>query len=206
MEIMGKLNAWEAAARAQSFSQALWLQRFCAGCISTKRPHCLSNCLMQSKHNLLSTSLQLKCIKLVGGYLHSKNVIQYETLWWNIVLTRICFSCPQTPFALFVLPAKSTHNSFPPWSWNVSLPVLQTPSYEGHGGVSVGTKAQGAQPCYTRSETACLSRGRRVSSRRLENEASPLRVYSPVRSIYISEFVLVSKHGCPWLLTVAALC
>lgn len=205
MEKMGKLNAWEAATRAQSFSKALWLQRFCAGCISTKRPHCLSNCLMQSKHNLLSTSLQLKCIKLVGGYLHSKNVIQYETLWWNIVLTHICFSCPQTPFALFVLPAKSTHNSFPPWSWNVSLPVLQTPSYKGHGRVS-GNKGTGSSALSHQEWNTGPSRGKRVSSRRLENEASPLRVYSPVRSIYISEFVLVSKHGCPWLLTVAALC
>lgn len=27
-----------------------------------------------------------------------------------------------------------------------------------------------------------------------------------MRNIYISKFVLVSKHGCPWLLNVAALC
>lgn len=131
MEKMGKHNAWEAATRAQSFSEALWLPRFCAGCISTKPPLCLSNCLMQSKHNFLSTSLQLKYIKLVGGYLHCENVPQYEALCWNIVLTRICFSWSQTPFALFVLPAKSTHKSFPPWSRNVSLPVLQTPSNKG---------------------------------------------------------------------------
>lgn len=68
------------------------------------------------------------------------------------------------------------------------------------------TKAPGAHTCYTSSETARPSWGKRVSSRRLESKASPSRVYSPVRSIYISKFVLASKHGCPWLLNVAALC
>lgn len=55
MEKIGELNAWEAAIRAQSCSRH-------SGCMNTKYPHCLSNCLIQSKHNLLSTSLQLKCI------------------------------------------------------------------------------------------------------------------------------------------------
>lgn len=71
---------------------------------------------------------------------------------------------------------------------------------------SVGTKALEAQPCHTSSEIACSSWGKKVSSRRLESKALPWRVYSPARSSYILKFVLVSKHGCPWLVNVAALC
>lgn len=139
MAKMGKLNPWESATRVQSSSQALWLHRVCAGCISTKHLHCMRQFDKQSKHNLLLTNLQLKYIKLVGGYLQSKNVAQYEALCWNIVLARICFSCSQTSFTLFVLPEKSAHSSFLPWSLIQPLAVLQTPSYKGHVVASVGT-------------------------------------------------------------------
>lgn len=165
MEKMGELNAWEAAIKAQSCSRY-------SGCMSTKHPHCLSNCLIQSKHNLLSKSLQLKCIKLVEGHLHSKDVLPYETLCWNMGLTHFCFSCLQTLFTFFVLPTKSTHKSFSPWPWNLSLPAFQTPGHKEMWSASVGTKALRAQPWYTSGETAHPSWGKRISSRRLESKAS----------------------------------
>lgn len=123
----------------RAFHRHCGFRRVCAGCFSTKHPHCLSNCLMRSTHNLLLTNLQLKYIKLVWGYLQSKNITQYEALCCNVILTRICFSCLQTPFTLFVLPEKSAHSSFLPWSWIQPLPVLQTPSYKGQGAASMGT-------------------------------------------------------------------
>lgn len=173
--------------------------------MSSKHPHCLSNCLIQSKHNLLSASLQLKCIKLVEGHLHSKYVIQYETLCWNMVLTHFCFSCLRTPFTFFVLPAKIIHKSFSPWSWNLSLPVFQTPGHKETWSVSVGTKALGAQPWYTSGETAHPSWGKKGQQQEAGRQSIISRLYSPVRSIYISKFVLVSKHGCLcWMLLLCA--
>lgn len=197
IEKRGELNACKAATSTQSYSRH-------SSCMSTKHPHCLSNCLIQSKHNLLSASLQLKCIKLVEGHLHSKYVIQYETLCWNMVVTHFCFSCLRTPFTFFVLPAKIIHKSFSPWS--LSLPVFQTPGHKETWSVSVRTKALGAQPWYTSGETAHPSWGKKGQQQEAGRQSIISRLYSPVRSIYISKFVLVSKHGCLWLLNVAALC
>lgn len=107
MEKMDELNAWEAATRAQSYSRH-------SGCMSTEHPQCLSNCLIQSKHNLHSTSLQLKCIKLVEGHLHSKCVIQYETLCWNMVLTQFGSSCLQILFIFLFSQQRVPINPFLP--------------------------------------------------------------------------------------------
>lgn len=103
-------------------------------------------------------------------HLHSKYVIHYETLCWNMVLTQFCFSYLQTLYTFFVLPAKSIHKSFSPWSWNLSLPVFQTPGLKETWSAAVGTKTLGTQPWYTSGETTHPSWG--VSSRRLESKAS----------------------------------
>lgn len=202
---MGKLSAWQAADRAQSFSKALWLHRVCVGCISTKRPHCLSNCLTQSKHNLLSTSLQLKYIKLVGGYLHSFYVTQYEALGDNTAV--FAFLAPKHRLDFLFAQKRVSAASFLPDAGTRLCRCFRPAAAKGTAQRQrEQTKAPGAHTRYTSSETAHPSRGKRVRSRRLGSKASPSRVYSPVRSIYISKFVLVSKHGCPWLLNVAALC
>lgn len=135
---MGKLSAWEAASRAQSFSKAPWLHRLCAGCTGTECPHCLSNCLMQSKHNLLSTSLQLKYIKLVGGYLHSENVTHCEALGWNAVV--FAFLAPKHHLAFLFSQKGVSAAPFLPDPEMCLYQCLQTPSYKGHGAVSVGTE------------------------------------------------------------------
>lgn len=147
----------KAATRAQSYSRQ-------SGCMSTEHLHCLSNCLIESKHNLLSTSLQLKCIKLVEGHLHSKYVIQQETLCWNMVLTQICFSYLQISFTFFVV------YSFTFFSHFFLL-----------GTLSLQERVP-TNPFLPGPETYLYQCFKSLAT---------------MRNIYISKFVLASKHGCP---------
>lgn len=153
MEKIGELNAWEAATRAQSCSRH-------SGCINTKYPHCLSNCLVQSKHNLLSTSLQLKCIyvctvntlfgmrhyagtwsSLSFTFLISKHSIHF-LFSQQRVPTNHFFPGPET--CLYHLATKRRgHHHWDQRHWELSLgtPVVKQPILH-EGSVAEGWKAK----------------------------------------------------------------
>lgn len=154
MEKIGELNAWEAAIRAQSCSRH-------SGCMNTKYPHCLSNCLIQSKHNLLSTSLQLKCIYICTvntllGMRHCAGT--WSSLSFTFLVSKysidFCSPSKEYPQILFSLVLKLVFTTWPQRDM-VSIS---------------GNKDTGNSALYTSGETAhplC-----RVSSRRLESKAS----------------------------------
>jgi len=70
-------------------------------------------------------------MKLVGGYLHSKNVTQYEALCWNSPRWHLLFLPPPTAIYTFCSPREEYLQLLSPRCWTVSLPALQTPATEG---------------------------------------------------------------------------